>query len=95
MDTPFKGINIRARADKTPEQRKANSRIYGISQHIKNSATDYEVDADYRRSKVWVGDYSVVSWNMNKECFEWDDHALSTLGLALNKEEAEAHSSAI
>ena len=56
----YKGKAIRARADKTPEQRKANSKIYKMAEHLKTAFIDRDVDADFKRSSVWLGEWEVV-----------------------------------
>ena len=46
-------------------------------------------DADFKRASVWIGDYEVVKWDMESEKFVWDDAAISSSGIMIDKDEAE------
>ena len=85
----FKGHPIRARADKSPDQRKANSNIYTMTQHLKGVFVGKEVDADFKHSSVWIDDCEVAKWDTDAAKFKWMDEDIQKAGLVFNKEEAE------
>ena len=87
----YKGKAIRARADKTPEQRKANSKIYKMAEHLKTAFIDRDVDADFKRSSVWLGEWEVVRWDTSGENFQWIDDQIVKSGATIDREAAMDH----
>ena len=88
-DIKFKGVMIRARTDKPPAQRKANGKIWAMASYLRNTFNDKEVDADFRNSSVWMGDWEVVKWDTELEGFRWLDDGISHTGLDIQRAEAE------
>lgn len=87
----FKGNAIRATADKPPEQRKANAKVYSMSVYLRSKIANKDVDADFKRASVWVGDAEVVKWDIESDIFRWMDDAVENLGGHIDKKEAEAY----
>ena len=85
----FKDRDIRARADKTPEQRTANSKIYKMAEHLKGVMIDKDVDPDFKNSSVWVGEGEVVKWVPQEERFSWSKDGISKAGVTIDHAEAE------
>ena len=88
-DISFKEKSIRARADKTPEQRKGNSRIYRMAEHLKGIFIDKDVDPDFKRLSVWVGDFEVVKWDPQVESFGWEEENINKAGVTVDRDIAE------
>ena len=93
LDISFKEKPIRARADKTPEQRMGNSRIYRMNEYLKGVFTDKDVDPDFKRSSVWIGDGEVVKWDPQADMFKWEEETLTEAGIEIDRAEAEKFAS--
>ena len=89
FDVKFKENPIRARGDKPPEQRKANSKIYKVSEYMRKKFADKDVDADFKHSSVWVGDWEVVKWDSSSEKFVWDEDNLEKAGVTIDQAEVD------
>ena len=89
LDVSFKGKPIRARGDKTPEQRTGNSRIYKMSEYLKTVFIDHDVDPDFKNFGVWVGDWEVVKWDPQGGTFNWAEETLNKAGITIDRAEAE------
>ncbi|CAK0800469.1 unnamed protein product [Prorocentrum cordatum] len=89
MNIEYKGSAIRARADKTPEQRRSNAKIYQMAEYLKKTFIDKDIDADYKQAAVWVKDWKLVEWDRDASDFVWDDGAISSSGLTVDKLKAE------
>ena len=88
----FKNCTIRAKADKPPEQRKANAKIYLVTKYLKEAAGSEkadDVDGDYRKSVVWYGDSQLVSWNRDTEKLEWNEDVMAMLDISITSGEIE------
>ena len=85
----FKDRSIRARTDKTPEQRKSNSMIYKMSERLKGLLVDKDVDPDFKNTSVWVGDGEVVRWDPQAGKFSWLDEGIAKAGVSIDRQEAE------
>ena len=78
MAPVFKTHLIRARADKTPQQRKANAKLYAMAIHMRTLvANGMVVDPDWKHGKVWVEDWPVVQWRQDPERWEWNMEAMT------------------
>ena len=91
LETEYKKQTIKARGDKPPEQRKSNGKIYGMAQHLRETLVDKEkeIDADFKNSSVWIGDFEIVKWDMQSESFQWFDDALNSAGVVVDRVAAE------
>ena len=89
LDITFKDFKIRARADKTPEQRKANSKIYKMSEFLKGLFQDKDVDPDFRYSSVWVGDGEVVKYDPQADKYIWEEEGIQKAGVTIDRDAAE------
>ena len=87
----YKEHVIRARADKTPEQRKANAKIYNISEYLNSKFMDKEFDSEFKNAPVWLGDGEVVKWDSDSESFLWQEDVINKAGVVIDREEAEKH----
>ena len=85
----FKDRPIRARTDKTPEQRKTNSMIYKMSEHLKGALADKGVDPDFKNSSVWVGRGEVVKWDPQAGQFGWLEAGIATAEVTIDRTAAE------
>ena len=88
-DIKFKDNPIRARADKTPEQRKANSKIYKVSQYLKELCPGKEVDPDFKRASVWIDEWQVVKLDGSADQYQWTDDNIQKAGVNIDREQAE------
>ena len=85
----YKDRKIRARADKPPEQRKANGKIYSMAEHLRSTFVQTDVDADFKNGSVWLGDHEVVKWDMDTESFSWLEDGVQKCGVVIDRTEAE------
>ena len=85
----FKGQSIRARADKPPEQRKANGKVYAMGDYLRQKFTDKEVDCDFRSSSIWFGDWEAVKWDIESDSFKWIEEGLSSAAVEIDRDDAE------
>ena len=85
----FKDKAIRARADKTPEQRKSNAMIYNMSNHLKEVLADKHVDPDFKRMSTWVGEWEVVRWDPQVGSFHWVEEDILKAGVTIDRDYAE------
>ena len=82
---------IRARKEKSPEQRKSNAKIYLMTEFVRNTFPDVEVETDYKNATVWLDSGALVSWDMHNEKFSWDKEVIRISGLTIDKSKAEEH----
>ena len=94
LDVSFKGKPIRARADKTPEQRTGNSRIYRMSEYLKGVVIDKDVDPDFKNFSVWIGDQEVVKWDPQAGRFNWMEDPINKAGVEIDRVAAETSAAA-
>ena len=89
LDISFKGKTIRARTDKTPEQRTGNKNTFKTSEHLKGVFVDKYVDPDFKNFSVCVGDFEVVKWDPQAQRFNWQEEDIKKAGLTIDRDSAE------
>ena len=89
LDISFKGKTIRARTDKTPEQRMGNKKTFKMSEHSKGVFIDKCVDLDFKHFSVWVGDCEVVKWDPQAARLNWQEEDINKAGLTIDRDSAE------
>ena len=92
LELKYKEKTVKARAEKPPEKRKSNAKIYLMTEFLTKNAIEHEFEADFKHASVWVDDIGeLVSWNVVEE-FEWDNDVLTKAGItSLDKAKAEEH----
>ena len=86
----FEGVRLRARGDKSREERIRNARIFNMTDFFrKNFEGDF--DPDFGKGIVWGEEGALVKWIMESEKFEWMDATLEKAGYKVDKHEALAH----
>ena len=87
-DARFNDHPIRARADKSPEQRKANGKVYMAWQYLREKFEDKGVDPDYTNSSVWIGEWEVAKWDAASETIQWLEEGIASAGVVIDRDEA-------
>jgi hypothetical protein len=87
----FKGSILRCRAERPPEKRKSNAKVYLMHEFLVNIFKGKVFDADYRRGSVWSDDGGLVRWNVTSESFEWDQDMISKSALNIDTSKATQH----
>ena len=85
----FKGVEIRARENKSPEKRKSDGIIYRVSAYLSSAHSNLSFDKDMRLGCIWHEDSQLVSWNAVEETLVWDEQEVSRLGI--DKQAAATH----
>ena len=91
----FNGHTIHARADKPPEQRKANAKVFKITAALREVFIDKDIDPDYKNHSVWLGDFEVVKWDMEGETYFWLDEGIAGAGVQVDRQDIEKRAEAV
>ena len=86
----FQGARLRARGDKTADERKRNRNVYNMTDYF-NKHFEGNFEADYRRGIVWADEGRIATWNTDSSVFDWSDDLLQSAGYKVDKAEAAAH----
>ena len=65
-----------------------------MNEYLKGVLVDEDVDPDFKRSSVWIGDWEVVKWDPQAEMYKWEEETLTKAGIAIDRSEAEKCASA-
>ena len=81
LNLTFKSCVIRARPDKTPEQRKSNAKIFSMMKLLNQILPGKVIDPDWKKGTIWVEDAQVSQWIADTESWKWDENAMRAAGL--------------
>ena len=84
----YKGVAIRARSDKSKEQRETNGRVWGMLKYLETKFPKTEFDPDYKGASVWIPAGKVVSWEPDSKDYIWNEGLLKEQAMEVDEEEA-------